>query len=112
MPALSKKPFLKNYMEDVVWSFLPNVLAKYPDACHCEICQHDIVAIALNLLPPRYVVREQGEIYTKLHTLEIQYRADIYTALTKAIMTVTANPRHDDNTAEEESNAQPENSEA
>lgn len=98
---MSKKPFLKNYMEDVVWSFLPNVLAKYPNACSCEICQHDIAAIALNLLPPRYVVREQGEIYSKLNTLEIQYRADVYAALTKAIMTVTANPRHEEDDKEE-----------
>jgi competence protein ComFB len=93
---LTKKVcFVKNYMEDVVWSFLPNVLAKYPEACSCSICQHDTVAIALNQLPPRYVAREQGEIYTKLNTLEIQYRADVYAALTKAIMLVSANPRHD-----------------
>lgn len=94
---MSTKCFVKNYMEDVVWSFLPNVLAKYPEACHCNICQHDMVAIALNLLPPRYVAREQGEIYTKLNTLEIQYRADVYAALTKAIMVVSSNPRHDEN---------------
>lgn len=91
----NKDCFVKNYMEDVVWSFLPNVLAKYPEACSCPICQHDTVAIALNNLPPRYVAREQGAIYNKLNTLEIQYRADVYAALTKAIMLVTANPRHD-----------------
>jgi len=87
--------YLKNYMEDIVWSFLPKVLSKYPEACHCDICQHDIVALALNQLPPRYVARERGELYTKVNILEIQHRADVYAALTKAVLVVKDNPRHD-----------------
>lgn len=86
--------FLRNYMEDFVWNFLDEVLAKYPEACSCPTCRHDTAAIALNSLPPRYVVRERGEVFSKITTLEAQYRADVYGALTKAIMTVMATPRH------------------
>ncbi|MGI6551926.1 MAG: late competence development ComFB family protein [Bacillota bacterium] len=92
-----KQVRLKNYMEDIVWSFLPKVLAQYPNICQCELCRHDIVALALNQLPPRYVSRELGEIYTKVNILESQHRADVYAALTKAIAVVENNPRHKKN---------------
>lgn len=88
------KLFLKNYMEDCVWSYLDEILAKYPEACQCQTCRYDIVAITLNNLPPKYVVREEGELYSRINNLEVQYRIDIYAALTKAIMIVKDNPRH------------------
>ncbi len=90
----TNKIFLKNFMEDCVWIFLDEVLKKYPEACSCETCRYDIAALALNSLPSRYVVRDKGEVYSKISTLETQYRADIYAALTKAIMLVKENPRH------------------
>lgn len=91
---MEKPIFLKNYMEDVVLSYLDEVLSKYPEICQCEICKHDIVAIALNNLPPKYVVREEGELYSKVDTLDNQYRIDVISALTKAVMTVKDHPRH------------------
>jgi len=90
------EPFiLKNYMEEAVWSLIDEVLPKYPEVCQCPACRHDIAALALNQLPPRYVVREKGEIYSKTSLLESQYRADIYAALTKAILVVSEKPRHE-----------------
>ncbi|MDN5343966.1 MAG: competence protein ComFB [Clostridia bacterium] len=86
--------FLKNYMEDCVWELLDEVLARDPGACRCAICRYDIAALALNQLPPRYVVREKGVVYSKVAMLEVQHRADIYRAITQALMTVKQNPRH------------------
>lgn len=91
---MDKPIFLKNYMEDFVWSYLDKVLSKYPEVCQCDICKHDIVAIALNNLPPKYVVREQGELYSKINTLDSQYRIDVITALTRAVIIVNEKPRH------------------
>ncbi len=88
------KLFLKNQMEDMVWMFLDEVLQKWPEACTCDICRHDIAALSLNSLAPRYVVREQGEVLSKTSMLEIQYRADVYAAVTKAILLVKDKPRH------------------
>lgn len=88
------KVFLKNHMEDMVWLLLDDVLQKWPEVCGCTVCRHDIAAIALNSLQPRYVVREQGEVYSKVSVLEAQYRADVYAALTKAILLVQGKPRH------------------
>ncbi|KYH33842.1 late competence development ComFB family protein [Neomoorella mulderi] len=92
---MARELFLKNYMEDCVWELLDQVLAQDPEACRCDSCRHDIVALALNQLPPRYVVREKGVIYSKLAMLEAQHRADIYRALTQALMKVKKAPRHE-----------------
>lgn len=90
----TKKVFLKNMVEDFVWEFIKEAYKQYPDACQCEVCTHDVAALALNDLKPHYVVREEGEVYTKIALLESQYRADLSVAVTKAILQVKASPRH------------------
>jgi competence protein ComFB len=89
-----KEIFLKNYMEDCVWEYLDEVLEKYPEICQCKVCRYDIVALTLNNLPPKYVVREQGELYSKINTLDYQYRIDIIAAITRSVMIVKDKPRH------------------
>jgi len=54
----------------------------------------DIRAIALNSLPPKYVVTRKGELYTKLSSLQQQFDVDIISAITKAAVIVGRNPRH------------------
>jgi competence protein ComFB len=86
---------IKNYMEDIVWQKIDKVMERHPDFCGCEKCRYDIVALALNFLPPRYVVNDKGETYTKVHSLEQQFNIDIITALTNAITIVSKLPHHD-----------------
>ncbi|MBP2635084.1 MAG: Late competence development protein ComFB [Firmicutes bacterium] len=86
---------LKNYMEDLVWQRLDEVLINDPETCNCEKCRYDIVSLALNSLPPRYIVTPAGEAYTKTKALESQFNIDIITAITKAFQVVQNNPRHD-----------------
>jgi competence protein ComFB len=85
---------LKNLMEEVVWQELKEVLRQREDICHCQNCQHDIAALALNQLPPKYVATQNGEIYAKVVMLRAQLHADVLTAISKALLTVTQNPRH------------------
>lgn len=49
---------IKNYMEDVVFGQMKEVLADI-NMCTCEKCLLDVAAIALNDLPPKYVVTER-----------------------------------------------------
>lgn len=86
---------LSNYMEEVVESTMKEVLAHRDDVCTCDRCWMDIKALALNHLPPKYVVTEKGYIYTKLNELASQFKADIVVAVTNALKVVRANPRHD-----------------
>jgi len=86
----------KNYMEEAVFNMLDEVLQKM-DICTCEKCINDIVAIALNNLPPKYIATETGELYSKVNTLIRQFRVDIIAAITKAAGIVKRNPRHGEN---------------
>lgn len=62
--------------------------------CTCEKCRSDIIAYALNQLPPKYVATEKGEVYSKTFILRNQHRTDIMAALAKASALVREQPRH------------------
>jgi Late competence development protein ComFB. len=85
---------LINYMETLVWQYLPDVFAGHPGTCDCERCRYDVAALALNFLPPRYVVTEKGQVLTKVKSLDQQFNVDIIAALTNAIILVGARPHH------------------
>lgn len=87
---------LKNYMEELVWTRLDEVMAGHQGMCTCDHCRYDVAALALNFLPTRYVVTEKGEMYTKLRTLEQQFGIDIITAISRAVLIVKNHPRHDE----------------
>lgn len=85
---------LKNYMEILVDQMF-DVTTKNMDICKCNKCKLDIMAIALNRLQPRYVVTDEGELYTKLNMFQQQYSADIIAAITHGTMIVGADERHE-----------------
>ncbi len=82
-----------NYMEDIVLNNL-NLLLEKEDMCKCEKCRLDIMALALNRLPSKYVVTQKGHVYAKLAELELQLKADVIRELTRAIEIVKKNPQH------------------
>ncbi|HHV60461.1 MAG TPA: late competence development ComFB family protein [Clostridiaceae bacterium] len=84
---------LKNYMEDIVKALMGEILDDI-NVCKCEKCRMDISAIALNNLPPKYIVTEKGELYLKLNTLKQQFEVDVISAITHAAIMVKRNPRH------------------
>ena len=86
-------PILQNLMEEIVFRTIDD-LAPGRKVCTCEQCRLDIAALALNKLPPRYVVSAQGASYTRADFLEIQKYVDVIGAVTKAIKLVQEHPRH------------------
>lgn len=85
--------FIRNFMENAVDELIDNVLNTL-DVCKCERCRLDIKALALNNLPPRYVVTEKGELYTKTSELMQQFEVDIIKAITMAALYVNKNKHH------------------
>lgn len=83
-------------MENAVFNELDKLIEKRDDICKCEKCRLDIVAIALNELPTKYVVSEMGELYTKANQMEVQCDADIIKEIIKAIDIVSNATKHDD----------------
>ncbi|SHM51934.1 competence protein ComFB [Caldanaerovirga acetigignens] len=90
---MEKKLWLKNYMEDVVFSLLDGLINE-KDACNCERCRYDIAAIALNNLPPKYVVTKSGEVFAKTQLLNQQFKTNAVVEILKAIEIVRNNPHH------------------
>lgn len=83
-----------NYMEDIVKDSLQALLSPGEDICRCEKCRLDMIAWALNRLPPKYVVSDKGRMHTKFKEQEIQFRTDVTRELTGAIAHINRNPRH------------------
>jgi len=85
---------MNNYMELCVAELAPKILAT-TGACTCDNCLLDISAVALNNLPPKYVVSKRGELFTRLAMLQHQFDVDIVAQLSKAAEIVAKKPRHD-----------------
>ena len=87
---------LYNLMEFEVKHTLNHVIktASININCQCDSCKLDIMAIALNLLPPKYIVTDKGLLYSKVSNMNQQFNADIIASLTKSIDIVNKNPRH------------------
>lgn len=84
---------MKNYMEICVERTLDKILENY-DICNCDRCRADIMAIALNRLPAKYVVTPEGEKFFKLASIQNQFEVDTIAEVTKAIEIVKNNSRH------------------
>lgn len=86
-----------NLMEDIVLQYVDSVMEQQ-GVCHCEICKSDVIAFALNHLPPRYVATELGRLVSKAQSYESQFHTDVITALSEAAEMVRKKPRHGEKT--------------
>ncbi len=81
-----------NYMEVVVENLLPAILESNPGVCNCEKCKADIKAIALNHLPPKYIVVQSGDVHSNIDILSIQFEDVVTNAILYAIKKLGALP--------------------
>lgn len=84
---------LVNLMEAFVEKRLDAALKKFK-CCTCDRCRKDVLAIALNKLPPLYVIGDDADT-RDLH--ERERAAQVATALVQAILVVKARPLHEIN---------------
>lgn len=83
----------KNVMEDIVEQKYDEVKDAL-GCCTCEQCKSDLIAYVLNQLPPKYVMTQEGSLYTKLTLVRKQYQVDVISALTQAAEIIRQHPRH------------------
>lgn len=62
--------------------------------CGCNQCMDDIMAIALNHLPSRYVSTDEGNVYVKAQYFNTQLQSDVLRELAMAAQLVADKPRH------------------
>ena len=87
---------LYNVMEKLVYEELEKIIReKGYKGCTCENCKADIMALALNKLPPKYVVTEQGELISKVIATLPQNQVDILAAVVEASKQVEKAPNHE-----------------
>lgn len=85
---------LKNFSEIVVKKVLQDYLPNADLPCKCEKCQADIMAFALNRLPPRYYVSLKGEVLTNLEAQLTPDKARVLAEVVAAAQIVAACPSH------------------
>jgi competence protein ComFB len=85
---------LKNYTETVVYQALQEYIQKNPISCTCERCQADIMAMALNRLPPKYYVSLKGEILTQWESIALPDRVRVMADVVRAAQQVSSSPSH------------------
>jgi hypothetical protein len=91
VPSLDTQPtVLINVMESIVLEKLDSVLARFK-CCKCDRCKKDIVALALNKLPPKYMVLMAGR---PTPDIDPQTNAQVLSAMIQAVLAVRAHPRH------------------
>ena len=86
---------LLNYMEEAAQRTLDELLVEPSNGQLNlnEVQKLDILAYALNRLPPRYVVTDKGHLFTRVDELRQQFKTDLIVELTKAIHFINSNPR-------------------
>ncbi len=84
---------LINLAEQLVMENIHEVMERM-NVCTCPICTNDIAALALNMLPQKYITTNKGKQYTQINIYKKQYETDVLAAITKACVRVKAGPRH------------------
>ena len=100
MTATTEKPI--NVVKQIAEEFLPGVL-KGVGVEDTPANREDILALALNKLPQKYVTSVSGRLYAEaINNFRAQYQTDVLSVLTKAAITVKKRPRGIETTSREE----------
>ncbi|MDR2088282.1 MAG: late competence development ComFB family protein [Clostridiales Family XIII bacterium] len=89
-----KSKNLINLSEVLTKELLPSVMEQM-DVCTCPVCTGNVLALALNALPTKYVTTDEGKQYTQLEVYKRQNELDVVAALTRACVRVKESPRHE-----------------
>ena len=87
-----------NGMEDVVMTYLDNVLSDLDDVCHCDECKFDMACYVLNRVPASYtgsVMDNQIDLGTKYDGSQMY--VDIFAKIIEAIKFVSLVKQHTPN---------------
>jgi len=86
-----ERPF--NLVKEIAVDLLPSVLNRL-DIEDTPENREDILALALNKLPTKYVTTGGGKMYAQMiDNYKVQYETDVLSSLTRAAMTVKSKPR-------------------
>lgn len=64
------------------------------DMCQCKRCQLDACAIALNVLPSKYVTTTKGALLAQFSISDLEFQTAIDVEVLKALKVVRESPMH------------------
>ena len=85
---------LRNFIEDIVLDKLGRTMTMLR-CCECERCKKDVMAYALNELPPAYMVTRPEQLEASVKQLRKTCEVKVASALIKAVQKVKTHPNHD-----------------
>jgi len=88
-----KKHQVYNVVEWIAKESIDDIMERM-EMCTCPQCTGDVLALALNSLPTKYVTSDAGKQYIQLGAYKKQFETDVEIALMKACMTVKSAPNH------------------
>ncbi|MEG1448765.1 MAG: late competence development ComFB family protein [Oscillospiraceae bacterium] len=83
----------RNIIEEIIEEKYNEIIGSF-DVCNCSICKGDVISYALNKFPPKYVVSDEGYLYSKVVLDNNEFNLEIAKAVTQGIKIVSKNPRH------------------
>jgi hypothetical protein len=83
-----------NVMENLVEESVEKYMGMF-GLCKCPRCIADVKALALNNLPPKYVVMKQGDVIPRITVYEGRFRTAVTAQILRACQSVMEHPRHD-----------------
>ena len=88
-----QEPMLVNVMQQIIEDKADKYIGIF-DVCRCSHCRKDVIALALNQMPPKYVVMSQKELLLKRDMYEVRYNCEAVAQLMQACQKVKDNPHH------------------
>lgn len=85
---------VKNLMEDIVSKKLNSIFDSL-NCCKCDRCRIDILTYTLNRLPPKYVASTQGELLSRIDSLDTSFEMSVIATITSAAEIIKRFPRHE-----------------
>ncbi|PWK12856.1 late competence development ComFB family protein [Tumebacillus permanentifrigoris] len=83
-----------NLMERIVEEVLATQWNHLRMPCACDLCKNDVMALALNALPTRYVAHDKGRMIVLVRMMDEQYQADVLREISRAAVIVASKPSH------------------
>lgn len=88
------KQEVHNLMEDIVKKKLSEIFDSL-NCCKCDRCRLDILTYTLNRLPPKYVASTQGELLSRIDSLDTSFEMSVIATITSAAEIIKRFPRHE-----------------
>ena len=92
-PTQKPEPELHNVMQDLCEEKVDKYIQMF-DVCTCPRCRKDVVALALNHLPAKYVVVEPCELMMRMDMYQNRYNCELTAQLMRACQIVKKTPHH------------------